>query len=177
MLTQAQYEERDDRPTEDHIVRLHGVNWDDYQRLLSMRGDGSAPRIAYLEGEVEIMSPSRTHETLKSLIGRLIKTYCLEHDIPFSTLGSWTLQSADRTRGAEPDECDVFGTGDAERPRLAIEVVWTSGRIDKLDIYRKLGVAEVCYWRRGRIQPYRLRVNAMSRSRPARPCRAGTWIC
>jgi Uma2 family endonuclease len=40
---------------------------------------------------------------------------------------------------------------------LAIEVVWTSGRIDKLAIYRKLGVAEVWYWRRGRIQPYGLR--------------------
>jgi len=36
-------------------------------------------------------------------------------------------------------------------------VVWTSGRIDKLAIYRKLGVAEVCYWRKGHIQPYRLR--------------------
>lgn len=157
MLTQTQYEERDDRPTEDHIVRLHGVTWDDYQRLLAMRGEGSAPRIAYLEGEVEIMSPSRAHEAIKSLIGRLIETYCLERDIPFSTLGSWTLQSADRTRGAEPDECYVFGAGDAERPHLAIEVVWTSGRIDKLEIYRRLGVAEVWYWRRGRIQPYRLR--------------------
>lgn len=157
MLTQAQYEERDDRPTEDHFVRLHGVTWDDYQRLLAMRGEGSAPRIAYLEGEVEIMSPSRTHEAIKSLIGRLIETYCLERDIPFSTLGSWTLQSADRTRGAEPDECYVFGTGDAERPHLAIEVVWTSGRIDTLEIYRRLGVAEVWHWRRGRIRAYRLR--------------------
>ena len=36
-------------------------------------------------------------------------------------------------------------------------MVWTSGRIDKLDIYRKLGVAEVWYWRKGRIQPYGLR--------------------
>ena len=36
-------------------------------------------------------------------------------------------------------------------------MVWTSGRIDKLDIYRKLGVSEVWYWRNGRIQPYCLR--------------------
>jgi Uma2 family endonuclease len=36
-------------------------------------------------------------------------------------------------------------------------VVWTSGRIDKLDIYRKLGVREVWYWRKGVIQPYCLR--------------------
>lgn len=157
MYTQAQYEQHDDRPTEDHIVHLSGLSWDDYERLLDMRGDHSAPRIAYLEGVVEIMSPSRTHEAIKSLIGCLVETYCLERDIPFSVLGSWTLKAADRTRGAEPDECYIFGDPERERPHLAIEVVWTSGRIDKLDIYRKLGVAEIWYWRKGRIQPYGLR--------------------
>lgn len=157
MFPQALSEQRDDTPVEDHIVRLHDVCWEDYLRLLDMRGDRSAPRIAYLEGEVEIMSPSRTHEAIKSLIGCLLEAYCLDRGIPFSTYGSWTLQSADRSRGAEPDECYVFGTGEAERPDLAIEVVWTSGRIDKLEIYRKLGVAEVWYWRKGHIQPYRLR--------------------
>ncbi len=86
-----------------------------------------------------------------------METYCLERNIPFSTYGSWTLKARDRSRGAEPDECWVFGEAPAERPHLAVEVVWTSGRIDKLDIYRKLGVAEVWYWRQGRIQPYGLR--------------------
>jgi Uma2 family endonuclease len=157
MRTQAEYEQRDDRPTDDHVVRLSDVTWEDYRRLLAMRGDHSAPRISYLEGEVEIMSPSQTHEALKSLIGRLVEAYCLERDIPFSALGSWTLEAPDGSRAAEPDECYVFGTAPAERPHLAIEVVWTSGRIDKLEIYRRLGVAEVWYWRRGRIQPYCLR--------------------
>ena len=162
MQERNRYDQHNDRPTEDHIVRLSGVSWEDYERLLAMRGDHSAPRLAYLEGDVEIMSPSQTHEGIKSMIGRLVEVYCLEHDIPFSTYGSWTLQSEDRSRGAEPDECYVFGdaasaAGDAERPHLAIEVVWTSGRIDKLDIYRKLDVREVWYWRKGRIQPYGLR--------------------
>lgn len=157
MYTQAQYEQHDDRPVEDHIVHLSGVSWEDYERLLEMRGDHSAPRIAYLVGDVEIMSPSRTHEAIKSLIGCLVEVYCLEREIPFSAVGSWTLQSSDRTRGAEPDECYILGDPERERPHLAIEVVWTSGRIDTLDIYRKLGVAEVWYWRKGRIQPYGLR--------------------
>jgi Uma2 family endonuclease len=162
MHVHSRYEQHDDRPSEDHVIRLSGVSWEDYERLLAMRGDHSAPRIAYLDGEIEIMSPSQTHEGIKSMIGRLVEVYCLEHDIPFSTYGSWTLQSPDRSRGAEPDECYVFGDpslskGEAERPNLAIEVVWTSGRIDKLDIYRKLGVTEVWYWRKGRIQPYCLR--------------------
>ena len=153
----AQLQRLDEHPREDALVRLHDIDWDDYLRLLTMRGDHSAPRICYLEGEVEIMSPSRTHESIKSMIGRLVEVYCLEGDIPFTTLGSWTLQAHDRSRGAEPDECWVFGTESAERPHLVIEVVWTSGRIDKLDIYRKLGIAEVWFWRQGKIQPYCLR--------------------
>ena len=40
------------------------------------------------------------------------------------------------------------------RPDLAIEITWTSGGIDKLDAYRKLGVREVWYWEKGRIQIY-----------------------
>jgi len=35
--------------------------------------------------------------------------------------------------------------------------VWTSGGIDKLEVYRKLNVREVWYWRRGRIELHALR--------------------
>jgi len=162
MHAQSRFARHDQPPSGDQLIRFSAVSWEDYQRLLAMRGDHSAPRIAYLKGEIEIMSPSRTHEAIKSMIGCLVEVFCLERDIPFSTYGSWTLQDQDRTRGAEPDECYVFGEsattrGETQPPHLAIEVVWTSGRIDKLDIYRKLGVAEVWYWRKGRIQPYRLR--------------------
>jgi Uma2 family endonuclease len=86
------------RSATDNIVRLHDISWDDWRRLLAMRGDHSVPRLVYLEGEVEIMSPSRTHESIKSLIGCLVETYCMERDIPFRPLGGWTLES-------EPDEC------------------------------------------------------------------------
>jgi Uma2 family endonuclease len=142
----------------DHIVHLHGVSWADYLRVLRIRGEHSAPRITYLEGELEIMSPSRNHESIKSRIGLLVAAYCLENDIEFSPFGSWTLKRKPVERGAEPDECYVFGEHpNPKHPDLAIEVVWTSGRIDKLDVYRMLGVREVWYWRRGRLQAYGLR--------------------
>ncbi len=148
---------RDDRPAEDHVVQLDGATWKDYERLLAIRGDRSAPRITYLEGLLEIMSPSRQHENIKSLIGCLVETWCLERGVHFTTLGSWTLKEQEQERGAEPDECYVFGDARADRPDLAVEVVWTSGRIDKLEVYRKLGVREVWYWRSGALQPYALR--------------------
>ncbi len=145
-------------PQEDHIVRLHGATWADYQRVLELRGDRSAPRVCFLEGELEIMSPSRSHESVKSLIGRLVEVWCLARGIDFSTYGSWTLEDKSVERGAEPDECYVFGQVESPaRPDLAIEVVWTSGGLDKLRIYEKLGVREVWYWKRGRISVHVLR--------------------
>lgn len=83
MLSRAVLQRRDDEPTEDHVVFLDRVSWSDYERLLAMRGDRSAPRIIYLEGTIEIMSPSRSHEGIKSLIARLVEAYCDEADIPF----------------------------------------------------------------------------------------------
>jgi Uma2 family endonuclease len=44
-----------------------------------------------------------------------------------------------------------------ERCDLAIEVIWTSGGIDKLEVYRKLGVREVWIWRRGALEVFSLR--------------------
>ena len=168
MYTRDFLEARDDRPSEDHVIQLSGVTWEDYERILKIRGDRSAPRINYLEGVLEIMSPSRDHETIKSLIGRLVEAYCLDRGIRFMPVGSWTLQTAQKDRAAEPDECYIFGDPSADKPQLAIEVEWTSGRLDKLQIYRKLGIQEIWYWRKGRIQPYVLvgtRYRATSRSK------------
>jgi Uma2 family endonuclease len=51
-----------------------------------------------------------------------------------------------KERGAEPDECYVVGPlrgRKSPRPDLAIEVIWTSGGLDKLEIYSGLGVREL----------------------------------
>lgn len=157
MLAQS-FAEHDDRPLEDKIVLLRDATWADYQRHLEMRGDHSAPRFAYLEGVLEIMSPSLTHESIKSLIGRLVEVWCLENAIEFRTCGSWTIEKKAESRGVEPDECYVFGDViDPVSPDLAIEVVWTSGGLNKLEIYRKLNVREVWFWRRGRLTVHALR--------------------
>jgi Uma2 family endonuclease len=148
------------RPRDDHdgLVVLDGATWADFQRMMEIRGDRSAPRFAYLEGRLEIMAPSRTHESIKSMLGCLVEACCFERDVAITPYGSWTLEDKAVERGAEPDECYVVGdVEDPARPDFAIEVVWTSGRIDKLEIYRKLGVREVWYWRRGQLDLFALR--------------------
>ncbi|MEW5847867.1 MAG: Uma2 family endonuclease [Myxococcota bacterium] len=141
----------------DQRVRLHGLSWDQYEALLQMRGESSGVRIAYLKGEVELMSPSRSHEWIKTTLARLLEAWAEEKDVELGGVGSWTLKSAPEERGAEPDECYIVGTKETDRPDIAIEVVWTSGGIDKLEIYRGLKVREVWFWEDGRIQVYALR--------------------
>ena len=63
MLAQ-QLRNHDDTPTEDRIVVLRGLSWADYQRMLEVRGDASVPRFAFRRGELEIMTPSRPHESI-----------------------------------------------------------------------------------------------------------------
>jgi Uma2 family endonuclease len=151
-------DDHDDTPVDDRIVVLRGATWADYQRMLEMRGDIAVPRIAYVQGALQVMTPSRPHESLKSTIGCLVEVWCLDNDIDFSPFGSWTLEKKEADCGVEPDECYVFGKVlDPIRPDLAIEVVWTSGGIDKLEAYRKLGVPEVWFWRRGRLTVHVLR--------------------
>jgi Uma2 family endonuclease len=158
MSSSTAHSDREVPPGADHRVILYGVAWSGFEAQLALRGDASGPRIAYLDGALELMSPSRDHERIKSYLGRLIEAYALERGIDLSPYGSWTLRSAPKASGVEPDECYIIG-GDqrAERPDLAIEVDWTSGGLDKLEIYRRLEVAEVWVWRDGEISIHALR--------------------
>ena len=69
------------------------------------------------------MTPSKDHEPNKSFLGCLLEAYALERGIDLSPYGSWTLKSAPRQSGAEPDECYLVGADQGrDRPDLAIEV-------------------------------------------------------
>lgn len=98
------------------------------------------------------------HEMIKSRIGQLIEAYAAHRGIDLWPVGSWTVRKAPAKRGVEPDECYTLGDPRMKSvPDLAIEVVWTSGGLDKLDIYRGLGVGEVWFWRDDRIDAHVLR--------------------
>jgi Uma2 family endonuclease len=105
--------------------------------------------MAYLEGALELTTPSRGHAKTKSYLGRLVETFALERGVILSPYGSWTLKEAPELAGAEPDECYLIGDQERDRPDLVIEVMWTSGSIDKLEIYRRLGIPEVWFWKTG----------------------------
>src|SRR5258708_1621843 len=59
-------------PTADQRLVMYGVTWDAFESFLSMRGD-RLPRVAYLEGTLELMSPSRDHERLKTYFAAVVE--------------------------------------------------------------------------------------------------------
>jgi Uma2 family endonuclease len=143
----------------DQRVILGGIDWWQFEAFLAIRGDRAGVRVTYLEGELEIMSPSRTHEALKTLIARLLEAYADETGLVFEGYGSLTMRNAPNQRAIEPDECYAVGAA-KESPDLAVEVIWTHGGLDKLDVYRGLGVREVWIWRKDQLKAYELRGGA-----------------
>ena len=153
----------------DQRIVLNGVLWSHYEAQLALRGDRSVPRMSYLQGAMELMSPSQDHERIKSYIGCLLEAYALETGIDFSPYGGWTLKNPAREAGAEPDECYIIGADQTKRvPDVVIEVVWTSGGLDKLEIYRRLGVGEVWFWKKGRIEIHVLQAERYARATGSR---------
>lgn len=128
-------------------ILFHGVSWSQYTMLLAALEDGG-PRVTYLDGAVELMSPSRLHERTKTILARLLEAYAEETGIELDGQGSTTFRSEAQRRGAEPDECYSVEEGDKDAPpQLAIEINLSPPKIDKLEVYRWLGVGEVWIYR------------------------------
>ena len=147
MKTSAPVHARDHVPTADQRIVMT-MDWAGYKKLLALRGERRRPKLAFLNGAVELMTTSREHEWIKSWLGRLLEAFCLERDVPFSPYGEWTQLNEDEEAAAEPDECYVFGNRplDKDRSDLVVEVIWTHGGLDKLEIYKRLNIREVWFW-------------------------------
>lgn len=141
--------------TEEQRILLTNVPWSTYV-VLRDSIDSSGVRMTYLEGALEIMSPSREHEVDKKQIARLLELFCLERDIPLYGYGSTTFRREEHERGLEPDECYARGA-DRPIPEIALEVIVTHGAIDKLDVYRRLDIREVWLFEGGAFKVLSLR--------------------
>ena len=146
-------------PEEKRLIT--GVSWEQYEALLAALGDSPGYRVTYLDGVLEIMSPSRRHESGKKRIGTLLEIYFVETDTEFFPLGSTTFRSPGQRGGTEPDESYCLGT-EKDFPDLAIEVVITSGGLDRLEVYSRLGVAEVWFWQDDRFSLYHRREDRLA---------------
>lgn len=160
-MTDAPVPLEDYVPSADRFVVLRG-NWATYEALLAARREKRCPRISYLDGVLQVMSPSREHDLISRTLAALVTDYCAETSVDCTLGGSWTLRDALKEAGLEPDECFILGPAPdvKDRPDLAIEVIWTSGGIEKLEIYRRLGIGEVWFWQDNAIRVLVLRNDA-----------------
>ena len=156
---------------------LHGVSWQTYVGLRDSP-ENEHVRMTYDRGEMEIMSPSKTHEQYASLIGLLLHTWTLEQDIDIQSCRTVTFKREDLQRGLEPDNCYYVANEARVRskteldltldppPDLAIEIDLGGGRMRKLAMYAAFGVPEV-WWFDGRnLRVFALDQNGQYQPRP-----------
>ncbi len=135
-------------PNQTSYVLLYDVSWQQLEQLdITLAGTGA--RLTYLDGILEIMSPlSDEHEDSKKTLAMLVEVYMRIKNIRFYARGSATLgKREDKTR-REPDESYNLGIK-KPIPDLVLEITVTSGGINKLEIYKRLGIPEVWFWQDG----------------------------
>jgi Uma2 family endonuclease len=138
-------------------LRLSGVDWKTYTRLLRVFEERPGYRLTYDQGELEIMAPSHRHDHPGSFFGLLVFILTDELGLSMRPGGSTTVRKKKKQRGLEPDECfwianaaALAGVDDLDLsqhppPDLALEVDVTSSSLDRMSIYEALLVPEV--WR------------------------------
>ncbi len=141
---------------EDRFVQ-GGVSWERYLAFDEALGDDRpGPRFYYLDEELEIVTTSNEHERIKKWVASFIEDYFLEKGLEIATRGQATMRSVLKKAGAEPDESWCVGE-ESEFPNLVLEIALSSGGVRKLELYRRFAVAEVWFWRRGKLEFQALR--------------------
>jgi Uma2 family endonuclease len=138
-------------------VLLTNVSWALYQTIAKTRGGRSLPRLSFLEGTLELMSPSYLHELLAKRFDYFVLGIAWGLGGPCRPAGSTLWERAGLERGKEPDACFYLANAPTIRglteidleihppPDLAIEIELSRPIHDILRIYSGLGVPEL--WR------------------------------
>ena len=150
MTTALEKLERLDEP-----ILIDELSWREFkvvEQLLSRPG----VRLSFLDGVLEIRRmPGRKHETAKQRISTLVDLYLEYAGIDFTPTGSVTLESETGRVKREADLSYELGPN-REFPDLAVEVVVSSGGINKLEAYKRLQIPEVWFWENGALRMYSL---------------------
>ncbi|NJL86008.1 MAG: hypothetical protein HC886_08530 [Leptolyngbyaceae cyanobacterium SM1_1_3] len=59
----------------DVCLLVNDVSWQAYEALLMKLADQTSLRVAYLDGVLEVVSPSRRHEGVKKRIATLLEIF------------------------------------------------------------------------------------------------------
>jgi len=139
----------------DEPILIDGMSWREFKAVEQLL-DRPGIRLSFLDGVLEIRRmPGEKHETIKERIGSLLDLYLLQMGIDYQPTGSMTLESPSGLVKREADKSYKLGAN-RELPDLVVEVVVTSGGINKLEAYKRLQIPEVWFWENGVIRLYSL---------------------
>lgn len=143
------------QPTEEKLITLHNISWGQFKAIEAQLENNREVRLTYLAGVMEIMSPiGRKHERVKSTLGLLLEAYMKQKGQRFYKSGGFTLEEPGYASGT-PDESYCIGS-DKQTPDIVIEIIVTSGTINRRELYKPLKVPEVWFWRSDSIRIFRL---------------------
>jgi len=145
-----------EQPTvEEKLVTLNGVSWEQFKTIEAELQDNPNVRLSYLAGRLEIMSPiGDLHELVKRTLGLLLEAYMRELNIRFYARGGFTLEEPGYASGT-PDESYSIGTK-KDTPDIVIEIIVTSGSINRKELYKPKKVPEVWFWKLDTLRIFRL---------------------
>jgi Uma2 family endonuclease len=129
-------------------------SWQEFEILENLLTTGGF-RITYLDGWIELMTVGEPHELIKKSLAILLETYFIIKGIEFIPVGNATRRGEEKGTSFEPDESYYLGEKKAN-PDLAIEVILTSGSLQKLEKYRRFEIPEVWLWENNQLQVYAL---------------------
>ena len=147
---------------------LHGIDWRTYERILAAFGDRRFPH-TYDNGNLEIMmSPSREHERIKRLLGRIVEMASIEFGMWICSTSSETQRNELLAKGLEPDESyylrprkrgQKLPLDPKGAPDLAIEIDLRRTELKRFRSYAALGVRELWRYRRNKVEILRPSMN------------------
>ena len=128
-------------------ILISDLTWREFKAVEQLI-DRPGLRLSFLDGVLEIRKmPGKKHETIKERIGALLEIYLEFLELDFTPTGSVTLENEFEKVKKEGDKSYELGAN-RKRPDLVlvIEVVVSSGGINKLEAYKRLQIPEVWFW-------------------------------
>ena len=143
------------QPLEEKLVTLDSITWEQFKAIEAQLENNRGVRLTYLSGVMEIMSPiGEEHEYIKSTFRLLLEAYMREKGMCFYVRGGFTLEEPGYASGT-PDESYCIGNN-KEIPDIVIEIIVSSGTINRKELYKPKRVPEVWFWKSNQIKVFRL---------------------
>jgi len=136
---------------------LPDVRWQAYEQIGEVLAERRNLRLTYYRGLLEFASCSPMHERYKAVVALMVQVLAEESGVVLAGFGSTTLKHPEMECGLEPDNCYYTKNWLTIRrkrrldlsidlaPDLVLEIAVAPLRIDRLQVFAKVGVPEV--WR------------------------------